>query len=211
MRHPNTSPALASKSRRTAAFAVLAGVLLLTSAALAVDVIVFIANSVVAFKSQVDLRIAAIGTPDTKETATELKCLVKASAVLAEAADELASLSAPEGLFETSALKVLAKVGGLIEKSGSGDPGVQLGFQALFNALDEWGEALDDLYGSYLPALSEKEEAKVEKLAQKSNDLYDQAMDHATSGQLGKATKAGAKALSTFAKATALARRYADT
>jgi hypothetical protein len=210
MKPTSPSPVRTAPFRRTAVALAVLGPLLLGSAAIAADTMTHVRDTLDFFQLQVDDRIAAIGEPATKAEKTEAKCLGKVSALLDQAGAALAGLSGPGIYYETAALKVLAKVGGLIAKSGTTDPDVVLGFQSLFDAMDEWGEELDDLYDLYRPVLSDKEQAKVVKMAEKAGDLYEQAMVSATEGDLGNATKLGAKALILFAKATALTEKYAS-
>jgi hypothetical protein len=210
MNHEAAAPSRRASVRRTTALVALLGLATLVPVALAADVIETIRITVESFQAAIDDRLDEIGEPATKADKAELKCLHKASDILGDTSDALQPLSAPDGLFATDALKGLAKIGGLIEKSGTADPDVQTGFQTLFQALDQWGEALDDIYDASRPSLTEKELAKVQKLAEKSEDYYILSMDYIGNGELGKGTKAGARALITFAKATFLAQMYAN-
>ena len=161
-------------------------------------------------QTQIDARVTTLGEPATKVEKTELKNLRKASLLLVKVDPDLLELDEPEGLFNLRSLKSLSKVGGLVEKSGTADGPVLLAFQQMFESIGDWGDALDDIYDASMPSLSEKEGAKVEAMAQKARDTEDVAQQHFADGELGKASQVGLKALTLFAKATALARKYAS-
>ncbi len=191
------------------ACAVVLALLLLAPLAYAVTVFDTIEDEAALLQSRIEARLAEIGEPATKAEGTEAKGLAGAAAVLAVVRPQLLALTQPAGLFDMGPIKTLAKAGAYIERSGTADTDVLLAFQNLYESVDEWGDALDALYDAAAPSLSDKEEAKVESMAQKSFDLQNLAILQFVNGELGKATKTGAKALATFAKATAMAQKYA--